>query len=194
MDEKEQQLVRRAQAGDFDAFTELIAAHRTRLYNLALKMTGSQLDAEDIVQDTFLKAIDRIDQFRGEAAFGTWLYAITLNETRMALAREKRADLRPIEDYLPAHDRDHGGPTVYDWRDPHRLLEQGELRTAIDRAIGELPLPYREAFVLRYIDELPIKEVAELLGESVAATKSRVLRTRLAVRDRLAKQFEGHNG
>lgn len=192
MDEKI--LVQQAQAGDFKAFAELVKPHQTKLYNLALKMTGSELDAEDIVQETLLKAIDKIDQFRGEAQFGTWLYSIALNQTRMALAKEKRVDLRPIEDYLPAgaheHSRVNEATGIFDWRDPHTLLERDELRKAIDDAIGELPLTYREAFVLRYIDELSIKEVADLTGESVAATKSRVLRARLAVRDYLSTLFE----
>lgn len=196
MDENEKQLVQRAQAGDFDAFSELVGAHKTKLYNLALKMTGNELDAEDIVQDTFMKAIDKIDQFRGEASFGTWLYSIALNQTRMALAKDKRTDLRPIEEYLPAHAHSDEGAefSVFDWQDPHKLLERDQLRSAIDKAIKELPVQYREAFVLRYIDELPIKEVAELIGESVAATKSRVLRARLAVRDYLSKVFASRYG
>lgn len=193
----EQQLVRQAQAGDFDAFAALANAHKTKLYNLAVRMTGNELDAEDIVQETLLRAIDKIDQFRGEASFGTWLYTIALNQTRMALAKQKRTDLRPIEEYLPSHKHGQGestDPGLFDWRDPHALLEQEELRRVIDDAVGELPVPYREAFVLRYVEELSIKEIAELIGESVAATKSRVLRARLAVRDHLSKVFEGRYG
>ncbi len=196
----EKELVLRAQAGDFEAFTELVNAHKTKLYNLAVKMTGNELDAEDIVQDTLMKAIDKIHRFRGEASFGTWLYSIALNETRAAIAKDKRTDLRPIEDYLPmAGQLNHGAASdsvagIFDWKDPHNLLEQDELRRIINRAIKELPVQYREAFVLRYIDELSIKEVAELIGESIAATKSRVLRARLAVRDHLSKVFEDRYG
>ena len=190
----EQQLVKQAQAGDFDAFLTLVEAHKGKIYTLARKMTGNELDAEDVVQDTLMKAIDKIDQFRGESAFGTWLYSIALNQTRAVLSKDKRTDLRPVEDYLPAHahnkDGSHAGPAPFDWKDPHELLEQNELREAIDAAIAELPVQYREAFVLRYVEELSIKEVAKLIGESVAATKSRVLRARLALRDRLSRVFE----
>ncbi len=197
----ERELVQQAQAGDFDAFVKLVDMHKTKLYNLALKMTGNNLDAEDIVQETLMKAIDKIDQFRGEASFGTWLYSIALNQTRAALVREKRTDLRPLEEYLPSyansgsgneHPHSHAG--AFDWKDPHELLEQDELRTVIDAALTELPVKYREAFVLRYIDELSVKEVAELIGESVAATKSRILRARVALRDHLSKVFEDRYG
>jgi len=197
MNEKE--LVRKAQAGDFGAFSELVNMHKTKLYNLAVRMTGNELDAEDVVQETLLKAIDKIDQFRGEASFGTWLYSIALNQTRASLNKEKRTDLRPVEDYLPMqgdHSHDSVGSMggILDWKDPHQLLERSELRRIINEAIGTLPVEYREAFLLRYIEELPIKEVAKLIGETVAATKSRVLRARLAVRDYLAKVFEVRYG
>ncbi len=197
----EQELVRQAQAGDFDAFVRLVDVHKPRLYNLALKMTGNSLDAEDIVQETLMKAIDKIDQFRGEASFGTWLYSIALNQTRATLVREKRADLRPLEEYLPfkdtagsGNDLHHNHAKAFDWKDPHELLEQDELRTVIDAALAGLPVKYREAFVLRYIDELSVKEVAGLIGESVAATKSRILRARVALRDHLSKVFEDRYG
>jgi len=197
----ERELVQQAQAGDFEAFVKLVDSHKTKLYNLALKMTGNSLDAEDIVQETLMKAIDKIDQFRGEASFGTWLYSIALNQTRAALVREKRTDLRPLEEYLPANathgegnQHAHSHAQAFDWKDPHELLEQDELRTAIDAALTELPVKYREAFVLRYVDELSVKEVAGLIGESVAATKSRILRARVALRDHLSKVFEDRYG
>ena len=194
----EEQLVDRARTGDFEAFAELVSAHKTKMYNLALKMTGNPHDAEDIVQETLLKAIDKIDQFRQEASFGTWLYSIALNQSRAHLARQKHTDLKPIEEYLPgsAGPKSHQNhdPRLFDWKDPHRLLEDDELRIIIDDALASLPANYREAFVLRYMDELPIKEIAALIGESVAATKSRVLRARLALRDFLSRAFEDRYG
>ncbi|MBD3170655.1 MAG: sigma-70 family RNA polymerase sigma factor [candidate division Zixibacteria bacterium] len=194
----EKKLVQQAQNGDFSAFTELINAHKGRIYSLALKMTNNPQDSEDIVQDTFLKAIDKIDQFRGEAAFGSWLYSIALNEIRGHFGKQKREDLKPVEEYLPAQGaHSEGGSNsahVFDWGDPHRILESRELREVIDEAINELPIKYREAFVLRYFEELPVKEVAELIKESVAATKSRILRARLAVRDKLNSVFEDRYG
>lgn len=194
----EQQLVTRAKSGDFDAFNSLINMHKGRIFALAARMTGNDQDAEDIVQDTFLKAIDKIDQFRGESSFGTWLYSIALNESRAAMARQKHTDLAQIEEYLPSgdlHDSDSADANrLFDWDDPHKALENEELRRIIDELIAALPYKYRAAFVLRYQEELPIKEVAAIINESEAATKSRVLRARLALREKLSKIFEDRYG
>jgi RNA polymerase sigma-70 factor (ECF subfamily) len=192
MDEKE--LVRKAQAGDFKAFAELIEAHKAKIYGLAKRLSGNDQDAEDIVQDTLLKAIDKIDQFRSEASFGTWLYSIALNEARALFAKRKQGDLKPIEEYLPSgHSGDHetgDHHRLFDWKDPASVFESDQLRRTIDRHIAELPYKYREAFVLRYVEEMSVKEVARTINESEAATKSRILRARLALRDKLAEFFE----
>lgn len=194
----ERELVTRAQAGDFEAFTALVSANKNKVYALALKMTANTQDAEDIVQETFLKAIDNIEQFRGESSFGTWLYSIALNQARGHLAKQKQTDLKPIEDYLPTRSADdmHGADSnkLFDWKDPHQQLEEQELKAMIDSAIADLPVKYREAFLLRYIEELSIKEIAVIINESVASTKSRVLRARLALRDQISKTLEGKYG
>jgi len=98
----ERQLVKQAQAGDFEAFAQLIKANKHKVYGLVRRLTANIEDAEDIVQESFLKAIDRIDQFRGESAFGTWLSSIALNEARALHAKKRQFDLKPIEDYLPS--------------------------------------------------------------------------------------------
>ncbi|MCP4633441.1 MAG: RNA polymerase sigma factor [candidate division Zixibacteria bacterium] len=196
MDEK--QLVAQAQAGNFSAFNELVNANKGRIYSLALKMTRNSDDSEDIVQETFLKAIDKIDQFRGEAAFGSWLYSIALNEIRKHLGTQKKEQLKPIEEYLPkghhTHSVDEKEIHLFDWRNPHSELESGELQEIIDKAVDELPLKYKEAFLLRYYEELPVKDVARIIKESEASTKSRILRARLALRDKLSKIFEDSYG
>ncbi len=194
----ERLLIARAQKGDFAAFTELIDAHKAKIFALARRLAGNEQDAEDIVQDSLLKAIDNIDSFRGDSSFGTWLFSIALNEARGHLARQKRQDLRSIEEYLPSHeDNDADKPAhhrLFDWDDPHAKLEASELSVIIDEALAELPYLYREAFVLRYNEELTVKEVAAMIGESEAATKSRILRARLALRDYLAERFEVQHG
>ncbi len=196
MDEK--QLIARAQSGDFAAFTELINTHKGRVFGLVRRLIGNEQDAEDLVQETFLKAIDNIDRFRGEAAFGTWLHTIALNQVRAHAAKEKVRDLRPLEDYLPIADADdghqHAAAHLSTWRDPHAELEADELRQRLNAAINELPYAYREAFVLRYFDELSVKEIAAITDESEAATKSRILRARLALREKLARLFEDVDG
>ena len=161
-------------------------------------MTGNSEDADDIVQETLLKAIDNIDRFRGEASFGTWLYSIALNQTRALLAQKKQTDLKSIEEYLPVRSTDslseHNSTKLFDWKDPHSALEEQELREIIDQELAALPYKYREAFLLRYFEELSIKEIAKLIDKSVASTKSRVLRARLALRERLSGIFEERYG
>ena len=194
----EKSLIQLAQAGDFQAFSKLVDANKSKVYALGLKMTGNKLDAEDIVSETLIKAIDNIDKFRGDSAFGTWLYSIALNQARALLAKQKLTDLKPIEEYLPTKSADslHSSDSLklFDWEDPHKRLESIELKEIINLAIEELPIKYREVFILRYIEELSIKEIAKMIDETEASTKSRVLRAKLAVRDFLSKRFEEQYG
>jgi RNA polymerase sigma-70 factor (ECF subfamily) len=194
----EKQLVAQAQAGDFEAFAKLIEANKQKVYALVRRLAGNKEDAEDIVQDTFLKAIDKIDQFRGESEFGTWLSSIALNQSRALHAKNKQVDLKPIEEYIPGGgthgDGQQDGFRLFDWKDPHELMESRELKQLVDDAVAQLPYKYREAFLLRYVEELSVKEVAKLTGQSVASAKSRILRARLALRDMLSSEFEDRYG
>jgi len=188
MNEKE--LVKKAQSGDFEAFNRLIENYKNKIYQLAMKLSKDRHDAEDILQETFLKAVDNIDKFRGESSFGTWLYAIAVNAVRAHFADRKKAELRSIEDYLPAgHESAEGTPELFEWGDPHELMEQKELRNLIDDTLADMPHKYSMPFVLRYYEDLPVKEVAKTMNLSVAATKSRILRARLALREKLSEVF-----
>lgn len=186
-DEKE--LVTRAQAGDFAAFTSLIEQYRPRIFGLALKLAKNREDAEDIFQETFLKAIDNIKKFRAESAFGTWLYAIAVNVVRAKYSDENKKELLPLEDYLPSsHGHGHPDtdlPELLDWNDPLSKLTDDEVRKMIDAAIHELPLKYRTPFLLRYMQDMSLQEVADTLRLKLPAAKSRILRARLALRDKL---------
>jgi RNA polymerase sigma-70 factor (ECF subfamily) len=185
----EKELVAKAQSGDFAAFTRLIEAYRPRIFGLALKLAKNREDAEDIFQETFLKAIDNIKKFRAESTFGTWLYAIAVNVVRAKYSDENKQELLPIEDYLPSsHGRGHPDtdlPELLDWNDPLSKLTDDEVRNMIDAAIHELPLKYRTPFLLRYTQDMSLQEVADTLHLSLAAAKSRILRARLALRDKL---------
>lgn len=196
MDEK--QLVAQAKAGDYSAFTQLINMHKVKVFSLVRRLAGNEQDAEDIMQDSLLKAVEGIDSFRGDSSFGTWLYVIALNEARAHFARRKQSDIKSLEDVLPGlDDSSHqamGVSRIHEWNDPHKIMESEEIRRVIDEAMVNLPYKYRESFILRYVEELPVKEVASLIGESEAATKSRILRARLALRDSLAQYFEVKNG
>ena len=189
MNEKE--LVKKAQSGDFEAFSLLIEKYKNKIYNLGLKLSGDRHDAEDILQETFLKAVDNIDKFRGDSSFGTWLYAIAVNAVRALHQSRKKAELRPIEEYLPSgHGSGDDTKELFEWGDPHELLEQKELNKVIDDALAEMPDKYSAPFILRYFEDLSVKEVADSMHLSVAATKSRILRARLALRERLSEVFK----
>lgn len=193
MDERE--LIARMRAGDFEAFSELVDDHKDKLFTLVHRLVGNKENAEDIIQETFLKAIDNIGQFRGESSFGTWLYAIALNLTRAHFAMLKETDLLPIEGYISLGEETHEGHSqLLDWQDPHKVLEIKEIRESVNSALSKLPIKYREAFLLRYYNEFSVKEVAKLICESEASTKSRILRARLAMRDYLSKAFEDRDG
>lgn len=185
----EKELVAKAQAGDFTAFTSLIEEYRPRIFGLALKLAKNREDAEDIFQETFLKAIDNIKKFRAESAFGTWLYAIAVNVVRAKYSDENKKELLPLEDYLPSsHGHGHPDtdlPELLDWNDPLSKLTDDEIRKMIDVAIHELPLKYRTPFLLRYMQDMSLQEVADTLRLKLPAAKSRILRARLALRDKL---------
>jgi RNA polymerase sigma-70 factor (ECF subfamily) len=185
----ERKLVQQAQAGDYEAFATLVKNYERQLFALARRLTGNEHDAEDVLQDTLLKAIDKIEQFRGDSSFGTWLYAIALNEGRAFLAREKRADLKSLDDLLPAgqHDEIAAGHRVSHWRDPHEVMEDAEIARVIREALDEMRAEYSVPFMLRYHEEMSVKEIARSMGLTEAATKSRILRARLALREKLDK-------
>lgn len=187
----ETELIRRSQAGDFKAFTALIEGYRPKIFGLALKLAKNREDAEDIFQETFLKAIDKIKQFRAEASFGTWLYTICVNVVRAKYGRHEKEELLPLEDYLPAghgrHDSDI--PQIFDWNDPLSKMTNEEVGQMIDKAVHQLPLKYRIPFLLRYTQDMPVQEVADTLRLSLAAAKSRILRARLALRQSLQDYF-----
>jgi len=191
MDEKE--LIIRAQSGDFKAFSRLIESRKDKIYRLAMKLTGNRDDAEDIVQDTLMKAIDAIDKFRMESSFGTWLYTIALNNIRAHAGDKKREALRPIDDYLPGSHSESTSKELFDWGDPHQQFERKRLNDMIETALAELPLKYSAPFTLRYIEDMPVKEVARVLDLSLSAAKSRILRARLALREKLSNVFREKN-
>jgi RNA polymerase sigma-70 factor (ECF subfamily) len=167
----------------------LVERYAERVYRLALRITGSREDAEEVAQDALWTAARKVHTFKGDSAFGSWLYRITANAAYMKL-RSRRARAREIalEDVLPplADGGAHFEP-MDDWSP--RVDEQalnGELRRVLESAIDELPPDYRTALVLHDVEGLPNPDIAETLGISLPAVKSRVHRSRLFLRKRLA--------
>jgi RNA polymerase sigma-70 factor (ECF subfamily) len=181
----DEELVRRAQEEDDRAFGELVTRYEAKVYSLALKMVRNPEDAEDVLQDTFLRAYRGIKSFKGHSTFSTWIYRITANSALMRL-RKKQLPTVSIED----QDERDAPVNIADWSPgPVDQLLTQELQKVMDDAIEALPAEFRQVFVLRDIEEISNAEVAEILDLSVAAVKSRLHRARLKVRNRLAAYF-----
>jgi RNA polymerase sigma-70 factor (ECF subfamily) len=174
----EQRLVAKAQAGDRLAFEELVRIHADRLYAVVLRLCPTPNEAEEVTQETFIRAWRAIARFDGRSQLFTWLYRIGVNEAKRRMHRGGRA-LRTIslEDSLsdPADLSEA----------PEPRAERSALRGALERAVRALPLDYRAPLVLRDIEGLTTAEAADVLGISEAALKSRLHRARALVRDAL---------
>lgn len=177
------------QAGDRAEFARLVDRHSTQIYRLALKILGDAQDAEDVLQNTFMKAMQSIAGFEGRANLSTWLYRIAVNEALMVLRREKPVlpvamDVEDDQEELPH-------PTQFaDWccLPEHELLS-AEAREFLDRAVRRLPEKLRVVFALRDIEGLSIRETSEALGITETAVKTRLLRARLNLREQLSVYY-----
>lgn len=175
-------------AGDRDAFAELVNTYSVPIYRLGLRMLGSELDAEDILQNTFLKALEHIGGFESRSSLSTWLYRIAANEALMLLRRKRpEVNLDDFENSDGEQD-DFSTPTHFvDWGAlPEQELLSAEGKRALDRAIQSLPETLRMVFILRDIEDLSIKETAEALKLSETNVKTRLLRARLHLREQLS--------
>ena len=175
--EEELRLIRRVQAGETEAFEDLVRAHEKTVYNLALRMTGDAQDAEDMAQEAFLKAYRSLGDFRGESKFSVWLYRIVSNVCLDFLRRRSR---RPSVS-LTAEDEE-GEEQQWDVPDerlsPERLLEQKLTREAVQAGLRELPEEQREILLLREIKGLSYEEIGEILSLEPGTVKSRIFRAR----------------
>jgi RNA polymerase sigma-70 factor (ECF subfamily) len=186
-------LVEALRRDDPEAPELLVERFGDRVYRLALRITGSNEDAEEAAQDALWTAARKIQMFKGESAFGSWLYRITANAAYQKLrARRAKAAEIALDDVLPALDQDgrHFEP-MDDWsnRVDERAL-QGELRRVLADAIDALPPDYRTALVMHDVEGLSNPDIADALGISLPAVKSRVHRSRLFVRKRLADYMQ----
>jgi RNA polymerase sigma-70 factor (ECF subfamily) len=166
--------------------------HAPRVYNLARRMLGNDADAEDVTQDVLLQVVRKLDTFRGEADFPTWLHRVTVNAAlahrRKRAVREEHQVRDPLEHFL--EDGHHAGPVRHWSVEPERQALDRETQQLIERAIARLPETYRDVYVLADVEGLPNADIADLLGLSVAAVKSRLHRGRMLMRDALAPHFE----
>jgi RNA polymerase sigma-70 factor, ECF subfamily len=182
-------LVRALRSRDQRAAESLIAKYRGRACRLAGRITGNPQDAEDIVQEAFWTVVCKIDMFRGDSAFGSWLYRIVANAAYLHLRRLRRHHELPLDD-APARIDGHGESAV-ELSAQVDDVSATELRLVLTSAINELPADYRAALVMRDVDGLSNREIGGVLKMTVASVKSRVHRARCVVRKRLATNVSG---
>ncbi len=183
--------VERLRTGDKEACGQCVREHSTNVYNLALKLTGDPAAAEDVLQETFLSAFKAIPRFEGKAKLSTWLYRIAFNATQMRL-RKRQLETVSLDE--PDEDEEGVSPPreLADWSEnPEQALLDAELRRVMDEAVEALPQTLKSAFVLRDLNGLSTAQAAEVLGISEEAVKSRLLRARLALRERLSAYLAG---
>jgi RNA polymerase sigma-70 factor (ECF subfamily) len=182
-------LAERARAGDDTAFAALVERYQGRVYRLALRLSSNPSDAEEILQDTFLQAWRKIDTFRGEARFGTWLYRIATNTALMRKRAARRRPAESLEALLPQFD-ESGLLADLDYQRSARadeLLERAELAQRAREALDLLDENYRAVFVLRDLEEMSTEEAARVLEITPEAVRQRLHRARLMVRGYLGK-------
>jgi RNA polymerase sigma-70 factor (ECF subfamily) len=182
----EEDLISKILEGDRDLFLELIRPYERTVYATLITMLRSKEDAEDVTQDVLLKALARLQQFRRESAFGTWLIQIAINEARMRKRKMRHGTMFSLTS--AADDEGAYVPKDFaDWREiPSEALERSETREALAKALALLEEHYRLAFILRDVNELSITETANVLGITRGAVKTRLRRARLMLRDILS--------
>jgi RNA polymerase sigma-70 factor (ECF subfamily) len=187
-DDADLALARRAQAGDYGAFEELVERLQPRVYGLALRILGGTHDAEDVTQQTFLSLIDHLGEFRGESAVAGWVLRIAANHALKLLRKRRGLPTVPLAETEEGYSDLPHPQYIAPWRDDAaEVASRRETRELIDRALADLDDKYRAVFVLRDVEGFSVKETAELLGLSEANVKVRLLRARLALRERLTQ-------
>ena len=193
-DTSEMALVQAAKKGDLEAFSELVRRYDRNVFRIAQHITHNEEDAQDVVQDAFLKAYQNLEQFQGNSKFYTWLVRIAVNEALMKL-RRRRSDKTVSIDEDVETEEGSMPREVADWSpNPEQLYGQSELSDILKKTIQGLPPGFRTVFVLRDVEGLSTEETAEMLSLSIPAVKSRLLRARLQLRERLSKYFKSKRG
>ena len=182
-------LVERVRRGDVSAYDTLVRKYERQLFRIAQHITQNREDAQDVMQDAFLKAYEKLDQFQGNAKFYTWLVRIAVNESLMRLRKRRSGKMVSIDEDLET-DEGTVPRDLADWApDPEQNYSSAELADILRRTIQGLPRGFRVVFALRDVEGLSTEETAEALGLSVPAVKSRLLRARLQLRERLSRYF-----
>lgn len=191
-DLRDGELVRSAKEGQLEAFEALVSRHERRIYGLARRITGSEEDAQDVTQQTFLSAMQNLSGFRGSSAFSTWLATIAANAALKVVRKRRGLPTRSLDEATEPDAEGHipHPEFIADWRDtPDRIAQRRETRGILDAAVAELDAGHRAVFLLRDAEGLSVRETAKALGISEANVKVRLLRARMRLRERLTRAF-----
>lgn len=196
MSNEDAQLLEGLRRGDDAAFEELVRSQGGRLLAVTRRILGDEDDARDAVQEAFLSAFKSIDRFQGGSLVSTWLHRIAVNAALMKLRSRRRRPEDPIDDLLPKYlDDGHPAQPAVPWKNlSDAQLIRAETREQVRAAIGRLPEGYRTVLVLRDIEELDTAEVAESLGMTKNAVKTRLHRARQALRGLLEPELRAEGG
>jgi RNA polymerase sigma-70 factor (ECF subfamily) len=193
----ESELVRRAQQGDLQAFESLATGLERRIYSLAFRMLRNQEDAEDVTQQTFLSALENLQNFRSDSSFSTWLLRIASNAALKVIRKRSGLQTMPYPEEEQGLDNFDSVPHpeyIADWRQsPEELVQRHEMQALLDEALISLDEKHRIVFLLRDVEGMSIKETADTLGVSEANTKVRLLRARLQLREALTRKLGDPN-
>jgi RNA polymerase sigma-70 factor (ECF subfamily) len=189
--ENETELIAQARNGNSEAFSTLVRQYDRNIYRLAMNITSNREDAEDVLQEAFLKAYTNLNRFQGNSRFYTWLVRIAVNEALMKLRKRRGDRLVSLDEPITTDDNQVMSREIEDWDDnPEQRYAKTELQRILNDAIESLEPQFRMVVTLRDVEHLSTEETAELLGLSVPAVKSRLLRGRLRLRERLNKYFK----
>src|SRR5215831_6322163 len=178
----ERVLIQRILVGDVQSFCELVRPYQRSIFVRALSILGNEADAEEVVQESILKAFRNLFQFRSESRFSTWFIQIGINEARIKIRRDKRHLYESLETWL-ADDGRNGCSDFVQWREtPLDVLERKELCKAISKSFESLPSKYRSVLILRHVREFSTLDTAKILGISEVNVKVRLLRARMQMR------------
>lgn len=188
MEISEKELIRRAKNGDRLAQSEIVKTYEKMVYNLGLKLLGNEDAAEGVLQETFLKVLQALPNFQEKSQLSTWIYRIATNQALMRLRTKKRRQ-QTFEKNIEDEDKDYSNFVRSLGKDPLGDLLNEELKQKMDIAIKHLPENYRTTFVLKDIEGLSLKEIAEMLNVSIPAVKSNLHRARIVLRNKLAEMW-----
>ena len=182
----EKELIKRAKSGEQRAQSEIVKTYERMVYNLGLKLLGNEDLAEGVLQETFLKVLQALPNFKEQSQLSTWIYRIATNQALMRLRAKKRWH-QSFDENLEDESRDYSAFIRSVEKNPFEDLLNKELKEKMDIAIDELPDNYRTIFVLKDVEGLPLKEIADLMELSLAAVKSNLHRARVTLRNKLTE-------